>query len=496
MMKNSFFYVLVSCSALTGCALKTPPGWSDILTDRAKGKIPDQWTGTTQSGPVVPNWIRGFGDPRLTKLVQQALERNPDLVAAAAKVEASQAAVRIARAALYPRVAGGAIGERHGRELSGDLGLGLDAPNLGGLGRGVETAGADTRSIDSSSQQWVYGLGIGASWEADVWGRVRNKRAAAKSDSEALAADYEFARQSLAAQTARAWFSAIEASQQAANARETLSLYDDFLKLFEVRKEQGVASDFEMAQVNTRVAGAKDVLHTAEGAREQAVRAIEVLVGEYPAGNLKTSSQFPSLPRNVPAGLPSQLLERRPDVIAAERRVAAAFHRAKEAKAARLPRFALTATGGIGSAQLDGVGALDSFMWTLGSSVTQPIFFGGELKAVEDVRKAEQRAAMAAYTGTALRAFEDVETSLTNERTLRLREGVLSEMVTASGETVRLSRDQFDTGKADMFVVLRLSGESLAAKIQLAQIRASRLRERVNLHLALGGGFSAEKSDK
>lgn len=493
MTRPTFFFALISCSALTGCAVKSPPKWADILTDRAKSKIPAKWTGTNQSGAIVPDWIRSFGDSRLNRLVEQALTRNPDLVAAAAKVEASQAAVRIARASLYPRVAGGAIGERQGRELRGDLGLGMDAPNLGGLGRGVETAGADSRSIDSSSQQWVYGLGIGASWEADVWGRVRNKRAAAQSDSDAIAADYEFARQSLAAQTARAWFTAIEASQQAAIARETLGLYGEYNKLFEVRKEQGVASNFEMAQIRSRVAGARDVLHAAEGAHEQAVRALEVLVGEYPAGKLSTRSDFPSLPRSVPAGLPSQLLERRPDVLAAERRVAAAFHRVEEAKAARLPRFAITATGGLGSAQLDGVGVLDSLMWTLGSSVTQPIFFGGELKAASDVRKAEQRSAIAAYTGTALRAFEDVETSLTNERTLRLREGDLSEMVGASNETVKLSREQFDTGKADMFVVLRLSGETLAAKVQLAQIRASRLRERVNLHLALGGGFTTGK---
>jgi len=492
MTKTKVLFTLLSCSALASCTVKSPPKWTDILTDRAKSKIPDKWTGTNQSGPVVPNWIYSFNDSRLNRLVEQALTRNPDLVAAAAKVEASRAAVRIARASLYPRVAGGAIGERQGRDLSGDLGLGMDAPSFGSFGSGVETAGADSRSVDSSSQQWIYGLGIGASWEADVWGRVRNKRAAAQSDSDALAADYEFARQSLAAQTARAWFSAIEAAQQAKNAQDTLSLYDDYLKLFEVRKQQGVASNFEMAQINSRVAGAKDVLHAAEGAREQAVRALEVLVGEYPAGNLKTRSDFPPLPRNVPAGLPSELLERRPDVLAAERRVAAAFHRTEEARTARLPRFALTMTSGLGTAQLDGVGALDSFMWTLGAGVTQPIFFGGELKAAQDVRKAEQRSAMAAYTGVALRAFEDVETSLTNERTLRLREGDLTEMVGASGETVELSREQFDTGKADMFVVLRLSSESLAARIQLAQIRASRLRERVNLHLALGGGFTAE----
>ena len=117
---------------------------------------------------------------------------------------------------------------------------------------------------------------------------------------------------------------------------------------------------------------------------------------------------FPAQPKAVPAGLPAQLLERRPDLIAAERRFAAAFHRVNEARTARLPRFALSATSGLGTAQLDSVGTLDAFTWSLAAGVVQPIFLGGELKAAQDVRTAEQKAAAASYVAVALRAFEDV----------------------------------------------------------------------------------------
>src|SRR5207248_11408179 len=189
---------------LAGCALKNPPVGADIMPESARAKIPGSWAGPPhRSGAVVPNWIRTFGDPELTALVADAVERNPDLKAAAARVEASRAAVRIAAASLYPRIAMKGLRERQGQRLSGDIGRGINPPDFGSSG--VENsggAGLDT-STDESSQRWVYGIAAGAAWEADVWGRIRSKKAAAKAESGALEADYEFVRQSLAAAVAR-----------------------------------------------------------------------------------------------------------------------------------------------------------------------------------------------------------------------------------------------------------------------------------------------------
>ena len=222
--------VTASSLVLAGCALKNPPFGADIMPESARAKIPGSWAGPHRSGTVVPNWIRNFGDPELTALVADAVERNPDLKAAAARVEASRAAVRIAASSLYPRIAMKGLGERQGQELSGDIGRGINPPSFGS--RGTEDsggAGLDT-STDKSSQRWVYGIAAGAAWEADVWGRIRSKKAAAKAESLALEADYEFARQSLAAAVARAYISTIEAAQQEANAQETLDIYQEYSK--------------------------------------------------------------------------------------------------------------------------------------------------------------------------------------------------------------------------------------------------------------------------
>src|SRR5450432_2804900 len=215
---------------LAGCALHQPPSGANILTDAARAQIPGQWSGGHRRGGVMPNWISTFDDPELTRIVEQAIIYNPDLRAAAARVEASRYAVRVAAASLYPRIAAKILGEVQGQNLGGDLTRGIEPPSLGGI-PGVDNGGGSALdiSVDSSSQRGVYGLGIGAAWEADVWGRVRSKKAAAQAESDALAADYEFARESLAAAVANAYFSTIEAAQQAENAQETLDLYQQYV---------------------------------------------------------------------------------------------------------------------------------------------------------------------------------------------------------------------------------------------------------------------------
>src|SRR5438270_3428779 len=404
---------------LAGCGIHQPPFGADIMPESARAQIPSHWAGPHRSGAVVPNWILSFHDPELTALVADPVERNPDLKAAAARVQASRAAVRVAASSRYPRIAMKGLGERQGQDLHGDLGRNINPPSFGGPGtEDSGGSGLDT-SMDSSSQRWVYGLAAGAAWEADVWGRIRSKKAAARAESYALEADYEFARQSLAAAVARAYFTTIEAAQQEANAQETLDIYQEYSKLTDIQKQQGFASDFDVSQITSRNAAAEDALYAAQAARAQTIRAIEVVTSRYPAGKFDVRRSFPGQPRSVPAGLPAQILERRPDLIASERRFAAAFHRVNEARTARLPRFVLSATGGLGTAQLDSVGTLNAVLWSVAAGVTQPIFFGGELKAAQDIRTSEQKAAAATYVAIALRAFEDVEDALASDYYLR-----------------------------------------------------------------------------
>src|SRR4030095_3738690 len=219
-------------------------------------------------------------------------------------------------------------------------------------------------------------------------------------------------------------------------------IYQEYSKLTDVRKQQGFASDFDVSQIRSRTAAAEDALYTAQAARAQTIRAIEVVTSHYPAGRFDVRRSFPGQPKAVPAGLPAQILERRPDLIASERRFAAAFHRVNEARTARVPRCVLSATGVLGSAALDSVGTLDAVVWSLAAGITQPIFFGGELKAAQDLRTAEHTAAAASYVGSALRAFEDVEDALAGDYYLCKCERALSDAVSSSAESIHVGREK------------------------------------------------------
>jgi multidrug efflux system outer membrane protein len=478
---------------LSGCKIPLAPGTKDVMDPHLAGQIPDNWKAPASRSYPDNDWVRSFNDSKLNRLVASALAHNPALAVAEANVEASRAAVRIAGARLYPWVAAKGLVERRGSELDGEVGQGIDPPDLGDIGGsdGVGNSGssAGSRSVEKSSRSWIYGVGAAASWEPDLWGRVRSGREAARQSSAAAEADYYGVRQTIAAQTARAWFAAVEAAELTALARDAVKAYGELYSLAETRKGQGAASDLDLAQVRARVDGGNNLLLASQAASIQALRAVEALTGNYPKGALSAGG-FPSFPSRIPAGMPSQLLERRPDIVAAERRFAAAFHRTTEAHAARLPRFALSTSAGLGSNQLDSVGTLNGVMWSLASGITQPIFLGGSLKAAEDLRKAEQKGAAAAYTNVALRAFQEVETGLAIDPVLRQREQVILNQVKSTGEAERLSRVSFDEGKTGMFEVLEHYGRSLAVRADLIRFRSQRFAERVNLHLALGGGFT------
>src|SRR3954469_6773778 len=271
-LRSRVLLAIASSLVLAGCAIKQPPFGADIMPESARAKIPGSWAGPHHSGEVVPGWIRNFGDPELNALVADAVERNPDLKAAAFRVEASRAAVRIAAASLYPRIAMKGLGERQGQDVNGDLGRGINPPDFGNPGtENPGGAGLDT-SMEETSKRWVYGIAAGAAWEADVWGRIRARKAAAVAESGALEADYEFARQSLAAAVARAYFSTIEAAQQEANAQETLNIYQEYTKLTDIQKEEGHASNFDIAQINSRNAAGQDAHYIAEQARGTTMR--------------------------------------------------------------------------------------------------------------------------------------------------------------------------------------------------------------------------------
>ena len=442
---------------LAGCALKAPPDAATIKTEAMPAvNVPPQWIAPGAGpGPVSDNWITTFNDPQLTAAVLEAIANNADLRVGAARVEQAMLYAKLAGAKLYPSVD---LLARGGGKMSGD--------NTG-----------------------LQGVALTAAWELDLWGRVRYGRAAAVADAASVEADYEYARQSIAALVAKSWFLATEAALQAEVARATLRDGDELVRLAQARADVGVGNDEDVYVARANTTGYQDAVRELEQSREAALRALEILLGRYPAAAASVTEKLPDPPEGVPAGLPSELLERRPDVIAAERRVAAAFNRINEAKAARLPTITLTAGVSSISSDLLVLKERDNPVWNFGGTLLVPIFRGGALKTQVEIRTAEQKQAVASYAAVGLRAFGEVENALSAEIAARERERIIAEGVTNNQRALEIVRTQYKVGSTDLRFVSQRQLALNATQSALVRMQAEQRVQRVNLHLALGGSF-------
>ena len=457
--------VVLAAIGLVGCALKPIP--SSQLRQQALEHVgtPAQWRApaavaaslpAAAAGSVRNDWLVSFADPQLEALATEALAYNSDLRAAAARVE---------QAAGYVKMAGAQL-----------------SPNLTAIGKTGSKSGGDG------------GLDIGllsVSWELDVWGRIRAGRGATVEQYASAEYDYVFARQSLAALVAKSWYAATEARLQRELGEERATAARDLVKLAQDRQRIGAgdARDVAIAQANLHIA--QDSVRQLDQSYATAVRALELLLGRYPAAEIQVRRDLPAALPPVPVGLPSELLERRPDVIAAERRVAAAFYRVEEAKAARLPSIRLTAGASWISSDLLVLKNRDNPKGSFGLNLIAPLFRGGELQAQVEVRTAEQKQAVAEYGGVALNAFGDVENALTGEFLLAQREPLLAAAVQDNERALSLSETQYRVGAIDMRDVKAQQVELYQVRMQRLRLQSERIAQRVNLYLALGGNFGS-----
>lgn len=443
-------------SVLAGCVLQNPPKRDQLQHDTLTNtRIPPEWQAGADAGALqADGWLASFNDPALTALVTEALVHNADLQVAAARVEQAGGMLRVASAGLLPS---------------------LSLPG--------------TYSGDSGGGGGLNAIFLNASLELDVWGRVRYGKAAAKAEAEAAEADFGYARQSLAATVAKSWYLAIEAELQRALTDDALRAANELHRIAGERFRIGVGDEGAVAEAAANVGSTADKLRQTVQARDEALRALELLLGRYPSAEIAIAPALAPMPGPLPAGLPSQLLERRPDVIAAELRVAAAFNRVGEAKAARLPRISLTAGLSSISSDLVVLKDRDNPKFGFGANLFAPLFQGGALQAQVDISNAEQKQAMAEYALIAQRSFGEVENALGAEISLREREQLLVGNITDNERALEIAKVQYRVGKVDLRTVQQRELALVSARTTLLRVRTDRLAQRANLFLALGGGF-------
>ncbi len=457
-----------------GCAGPDAAEERPDLSSLLRGDLPEAWTPTGVGGDGLaareddprPFW-ETFDDPLLNGLVEEALTYNRDLLASAERLRGAAARSMVARSARRPQVQGRVDGSRQDQAFVG-------FPFPGG-------------PLQSEYSQWSAAIDL--SWELDLWGKLAAGVDAAEAEVQAVMADLAAARLSVAAQVTIAWFGLRAAAQQVALSEATVASYERSLEAIEDRHEAGLTGTLDLRLSQANVAGSRAQLTAAERTREVVSRQIEVLLGRFPDAELRTEGGFSGLPPAVPAGVPAVVLSRRPDIVAIERRMTAAEATARQARLDRWPSIALTSSGGLTSNDLESLLDGDFGVWSLAGRVTAPILDGGRREARIDESLAALLEVRALFASAALRAFFEVENALAAENLLLERLGHLEEAALRSREATALADDQYDQGLVGIDLVLEAQRRELQAESTFLEARRELYQNRVDLHVALGGGF-------
>ena len=414
-------------------------------------------------------WWRTMGDTALPQLIEEALEHNRDLARAGATLRAAAARTDLARAGRRPSLDAG-LGAARRRQVF----VGLPIPGAEGV---------------LSSTSTSFDLGLGASWEADLWGRLASAERAAEADYAAARADWVGARLALVAQVAKSWFVLRESELQHDLAQRTLASYRENERWIDERYRAGLLSSLDLRLARTNVGSAEAVVAERERALAAARRSLELLLGRYPAGELAARGAWTDLPPAVPAGLPSDLLARRPDLVAAEARIVAERERLAAARAALYPSVALTGDAGTLTDAIEDLLDGDFRVWSLAARLVQPIYDGGRRAAQIEIADASYEAVLREFAGLFLRACAEVELSLESETLIGRRVTSLAAALDDARAAVEVAREQYRGGLIGLVTVLESERRAFQAESAWMQARRELLENRVDLHLALGGGF-------
>jgi len=447
---------------IAGCAKSVPAPRQELSV-----RLPEEWTGGEPAGR---DWWIYFEDEDLEGAIAEALRENRDLRAAAARIETARAEAVIEGAPLLP-----AANVTFNRNQQRQNFIGFPIP------------GGESDVLSTTSTN--YGLRMNAGWEPDLWGRILAGEEAAVTNTRVRYAELAAARLSLTGQVARAWFAAVEAQRQVELAESSLTNYRFSAERVRARFQSGLRPSLDLRLALSEVATAEAALAQRLEQRDRARRHLQTLIGRYPSGDPAPASGLPEIPEAVPGGLPSELVHRRPDLIAAELQILAANARIVQAQADLRPRFNLTSGAGTSSGDLLGLVDSNLFVWNFVGNLVQPLFNNGRLKATVERNRSMARELLANYESRILQAYREVESALASEEILHRRERAMEEAVRQAAAAQESAEERYRLGLADIITVLSAHRTAYTSESRLLTVRRARLDNRVDLHLALGGGF-------
>jgi multidrug efflux system outer membrane protein len=457
---------------------------------------------TTQEANAPPrlgrDWWRVFGDPALTDLIEQALAANTDVRAAVARVAQARQSTLITASQFYPVIEfnpafertrsppnGVFIGPTGGAQVPTGPTTG---PSNGGGGGGTSSASAGQAGRTSSSYRTAFDL----SYEVDVWGRVRRSVEASEAQQRASEADFEVVLQTIEADVAQNYFTLRSLDAQDEILRRTVESYQRQVELTQVQFKAGIMAPIDLYQALAQLESTRTQRIDNRRQRSDVEHAIAVLLGRTPAQLSLAVRPLDLAVPDLPAGLPAELLRRRPDVARAERQLAAASANIGVAEADFYPTVRLTAAAGFQSFDLKSALNWEQRVWSIGPSVSFPLFEGGRLEASLAQAKSRFDESLAGYRGSVLVAVRDAEDSLTDLHHRAAEAAAQARAVAASREYLRLSEIQYERGLTNYLLVIDAERTLLNNELTAAQILNQRLVSTVLLIKSLGGGWDAD----
>jgi len=430
--------------------------------------LPTKWhSDHSSTNEPAGNWWAQFGDIRLSLLVHEALANNLDLRATANRLEQSLLHADVALT----------------RQPSLEASLNTTKKRMNFIG--LPLPGGNVLTSRSES----HGISLSSSWEVDLWGRLKAGEKRALADSSAAHADLWAARQSLAAQVVKIWIKLTEVNEQLGLAQTNIMIMDATIKQADLRYNLGVGSALDVHLARTNLAGTQAAKEQWKSSREKLCRHLEALLGRYPTGLMDSTHSLPQLMPSIPAGIPSDLLARRPDIAASNSRIVSAQAKIKEAQAELYPKLMITSSGGTSTDELKNLLNDNFLVWSLGSNIAQPILDGKQRRNNVILQGTIAAELILKHRRTVLNAFSEVETALSNEAILQSHEKRLQEAVFQASKSLDLSEDRYSRGLEPFLTVLETQRRFTEARSQRVTARRMRLDNRANLHLALGGDF-------
>jgi NodT family efflux transporter outer membrane factor (OMF) lipoprotein len=462
---------LAGALALGACTALAPPKPLDAPTSAGYLEPPPGWMAAAPADTLTRGpWWTLFNDPVLDELAPRVAVSNQTVAAAAAAVEESRAAVREQRAAFFPTLS---------------LDAGVTRSGTGGRS-GSSSSGATT-----SSKGNRYSLGLGASWEPDLWGRIANTVSAANAAAQASEADLAAALLSAQATFVTDYLSVREADAEVLSLQATIAGFRRSLQITQNRYAAAIAQKSDVLQAQTQLANAMADLASLQQQRAQLFHAMAVLAGQAPATFTLPAGDWNSteVPA-IPVGLPSELLQRRPDIAAAERHVAVANANIGVARAAYFPSLTLSASGGQDSTRLGDLFNASSFAWSLGLSLAETLFDGGARTARVEAAQASWKQSVAQYRQTVLTAFSAVEDQLSAAASLEQQQALRRVASQAADQTEQEMQNRYKQGLVAYTDVVTAQASALSARRALMQVSLNRQTAAVNMVAAIGGGWS------